>query len=123
MINIEYVKYPPTSTDDIKDKKLKAHLKSIPTLIDEIKDKKVSEFEESVRKFSNNKNYKLTNLLRKRHFPIKAVQEVNKELIKKKKYLELILVMMHFFSFVIKPNFIGKKKGIIMMMELFPNFV
>ena len=39
MINIEYVKYPPTSTDDIKDKKLKAHLKSIPTLIDEIKDK------------------------------------------------------------------------------------
>ena len=40
MINIEYVKYPPTSIDDIKDKKLKAHLKSIPTLIDEIKDKK-----------------------------------------------------------------------------------
>ena len=40
MINIEYVKYPPTSIDDIKDKKLKVHLKSIPTLIDEIKDKK-----------------------------------------------------------------------------------
>ena len=31
MIDIEYVKYPPTSIDDITDKKLKAHLKSIPT--------------------------------------------------------------------------------------------
>ena len=40
MIHIEYVKYPPTSVDDIKDKKLKANLKSIPTLIDEINDKK-----------------------------------------------------------------------------------
>ena len=40
MIHMEYVKYPPTSVDDIKDKKLKAHLKSIPTLIDEINDKK-----------------------------------------------------------------------------------
>ena len=85
MINIEYVKYPPTSIDDITDKELKAHLKSIPTLVDEIKDKKISEFEESVRKFSNDKNYKLTKLLLKRHFLIKAVQEVNKELIEKKK--------------------------------------
>ena len=118
-IEIEYVKYPPTSIDDIKDKKLKVHLQSIPTVIDEIKDKKISEFEESVRKFRNDKNYKLTNLLLKRHF-----QEVNKGLIEKKKiYLELILVMMHVFSFIIKPNFIGKKKRIIMMMELFLNFV
>ena len=38
MIDIEYVKYPPTSIDDIKDEKLKAHLKSIPALIDKIKD-------------------------------------------------------------------------------------
>ena len=36
MIHIEYVKYPLSSIDDIKDEKLKAHLKSIPTLIDEI---------------------------------------------------------------------------------------
>ena len=79
------MKYPPTSIDDMKDKKLKAHLKSIPILIDEIKDKKISEFEEPVRKFSNDKNYTLTNLLLKRHFLIKAVQEVNKELIEKKK--------------------------------------
>ena len=35
------MKYPPTSIDDMKDKKLKAHLKSIPVLIDEIKDKKL----------------------------------------------------------------------------------
>ena len=69
----------------MKDKKLKAHLKSIPILIDEIKDKKISEFEEPVRKCSNDKNYTLTNLLLKRHFLIKAVQEVNKELIEKKK--------------------------------------
>ena len=85
MINIEYVKCPPTSIDDIKDEKLKGNTKCIPTLIDEIKDKKNSEFEESVRKFSNDKNYKLTKLLLKRHFLIKAVQEVNKELIEKKK--------------------------------------
>ena len=37
MIDIEHVKYSPTSTDDFKDEKLKAHLKTIPTLIDEIK--------------------------------------------------------------------------------------
>ena len=36
MIHIEYVKYPLSSIDDIKDEKLKAYLKSIPTLNDEI---------------------------------------------------------------------------------------
>ena len=40
MIGIEYVKYPPSSIDYIKNKKLNAHLRSIPILIDEIKDKK-----------------------------------------------------------------------------------
>ena len=85
MINIEYVKYPPISIDDMKDKKPEGNLKSMPTLIDEIKDKNISEFEESVRKLSNDKNYKLTKLLLKRHFLIKAGQEVNKELIEKKK--------------------------------------
>ena len=39
---MEYMKYSPISIDDIKDKKLKAHLKSILTLIDEIKDKKIA---------------------------------------------------------------------------------
>ena len=68
------MKYPPTSIDDIKDEKLKAHLKSTPTLIDEIKDKKINDFEVSVRKFTNDKkNYTLTNLLLKIHFVIKAV--------------------------------------------------
>ena len=42
MINTEDVKYPPTSIDDIKDKKLKAHLKIVPTLIDKVKDKKLA---------------------------------------------------------------------------------
>ena len=63
MINTEDVKYPPTSIDDIKDIKLKGHLKSVSTVIDEVKDKKIREFEESVRKFSNDKKYKLTNVL------------------------------------------------------------
>ena len=74
MIDIEYVKYSPTSIDDFKDEKLKAHLETIPTLIVEIKGKKVNQFEESDRKSSNDKNYKLTNLVLKRHFLIKAVQ-------------------------------------------------
>ena len=46
MIDTEYVKYPPTSTDDIKDEKLAAYLKNIRTFIDEIKDRKISEFED-----------------------------------------------------------------------------
>ena len=54
MIDVEYVKYPPTSIDDIEDKKF-------------------SEFEESVRRFSKDKNHTLTNLLLKRHFLIKSV--------------------------------------------------
>ena len=41
MTDTEYVKYPPTSIDDIKDEKLKAHLKSVHNFIDEIKDKKL----------------------------------------------------------------------------------
>ena len=64
------MKYLPTSIDDIKDKKLKAHLRSIPTPIDEFKDKKLNEFEESVLKFSNSKDYQLTKLFSKRHFLI-----------------------------------------------------
>ena len=119
MIDIEYVKYPPTSIDDIKDEKLKAHLKTILALIDENQDKNISQFEESAKTFSNDKNYKLTYLLLKRHFLIKAVQEVNKELIEKKKYLNSILVMILVFSFIIKQKFIGKKKGITIIMELF----
>ena len=34
MINTEYVKYPPTFIGDVKDKKLKALLKSILVFID-----------------------------------------------------------------------------------------
>ena len=109
MINIEYVKYLPTSFDDITDKELKAHLKSIPTLVDEIKDKKISEFEESVRKFSKDKNYKLTNLSLKRHFLIKAVQEVNKELIEKKKRVDFSYDPCLFFHNQTK--FYWKKEG------------
>ena len=111
MINIEYVKYLPTSIDDIKDRKLKAHLRSIPTLFDEIKDKKLSEFEESVRTFSNNKNYQLTNLLLKRHFLIKAVQEVNKELIEKKKIFRVDFSYDACLFFHNQIKFYWKKEG------------
>ena len=68
MIEIEYVKNPLTSIDDIKDEKFKADLKRIPILIDEIEAKKIREFEESVRKNGGDKNYKLTNLLLRRYF-------------------------------------------------------
>ena len=74
MIDIEYGKYSRTSIDDFKDEEIKAHLKTIPTFTDEIKDKKINEFEESAQKSSSNKNYKLTNLVLKRHFLIKAIQ-------------------------------------------------
>ena len=111
MIDIEYVKYPPTSIDDIKDEKLKAHLKSIPTLIDEIKDKKINDFEESVRKFSNDKNYTLTNLLLKIHFLIKAVQEVNKELIEKKKIFGVDFGYDACLFFYNQTQFYWKKEG------------
>ena len=111
MINIEYLKYPPTSIDDIRDKKLKAHSKSIPTLIDEIKDKKINKFEESVRNFSNDKSCKLTNLLLKRHFLIKAVQEVNKELIKKKKTFRVDFSYHACLFFHNQTEFYWKKEG------------
>ena len=55
MIDIEYGKYPPTSIDDFKNEKLKAHLKTIPTFTDEIKDKKINEFEESARQSNSDK--------------------------------------------------------------------
>ena len=74
MTDIEYGKYSRTSIDDFKDEKIKAHLKTIPTFTDGIKDKKINEFEESARKSSSDKNYKLANLVLKRHFLIKAIQ-------------------------------------------------
>ena len=111
MIDIEYVKYPPTSIDDIKDKELKAHLKSVPTLINEIKDKKINEFEESVRKFSNDKNYTLTNLLLKRHFLIKAIQELIKELIEKKKIFGVDCSYDSCLFFYNQTEFYWKKEG------------
>ena len=88
-----------------------------------LKIKKIGEFEESFKKYSNNKNYKLTNLLLKRHFLIKAVEEVNKELIEKKKMFRFDFSYDACLSFIIKPNFIGEKKGVIMMMKLFLNLV
>ena len=111
MIHTEYVKYPPTSIDDIKDEKLEAYLKSIPTLIDEIKDRNISEFEEPVRTFSNNENYQLTNLLLKRHFLIKAVREVNKELIEKWKIFRVHFSYDSCLFFHNQTEFYWKKEG------------
>ena len=111
MVNIEYLKCSSTSLDDIADKKLKAHLKSIPTPIDEIKDKKINEFEEPVRNFTNDKNYKLTNLLLIRHFLIKAAQEVNKKLIKKKKVFRVDFSYDAYLFFHNQTEFYWKKEG------------
>ena len=105
------MKYPPTSIVDINDEKLKAHLKSIPTLIDEIKDKKHNDFEESVRKFTTNKNYTLRNLLLKRHFLIKAVQKANKELIEKKKIFRVDFSYDACLFFYNQTKFYWKKEG------------
>ena len=66
---------------------------------------KINEFEESCRKFQNDKNYKLTNLLLKRHFLIKAVQEVNKELIKKKQIFRVDFSYDSYFFFLKQTEF------------------
>ena len=92
-------------------KKLKTHLKSIPTPIDEIKDKKINEFEEPVRNFTNDKNYKLTNLLLIRPFLIKAAQEVNKKLIKKKKVFRVDFSYDAYLFFHNQTEFYWKKEG------------
>ena len=72
---------------------------------------KISEFEESCRKFQNDKNYKLTNLLLKRHFLIKAVQEVNKELIKKKQIFTADFSYDSYFFFLKQTECYCKKEG------------
>ena len=92
-------------------KKLKTHLKSIPTPIDEIKDKKINEFEEPVRNFTNDKNYKLTNLLLIRPFLIKAAQEVNKKLIKKQKVFWVDFSYDAYLFFHNQTEFYWKKEG------------
>ena len=65
-----------------------------------------SEFKESVRKFSDNKNYRLTNLLLKRDFLIKPVQKVNKELKEKKQIFRVDFSYDLCLFFIIKPSFI-----------------
>ena len=81
----ENYKYPPpTSINDIKDKKLEEKLINILNHIDEIENKKIKDFEESVKKFRNDKNYKLTDFLLRRHFLFKAVHDINEKLIKNK---------------------------------------
>ena len=81
----ENCKYPPpTPINDIKDKKLEEKLINILNHIDEIENKKIKDFEESVKKFRNDKNYKLTDFLLRRHFLFKAVHDINEKLIKNK---------------------------------------
>ena len=73
--------------------------------------KKINEFEKSVRNFTNDKNYELTNLLLMRHFLIKAAQEVNKELIKKKKILKVDFSYDACLLFHNQTKFYWKKEG------------
>ena len=85
MIEKENNKYlPPTLINDIKNERLKEKLLNVLNLIYEISDKKINDFEESGKKFKNDKNYKLTNFLLQRHFMFKAAHEINEELTKNK---------------------------------------
>ena len=62
MIGQENSKYPPPNLiKDFKDERLEEKLLNVLNLIDEIGDKKINDFEESVKKFNNDKSYKLTN--------------------------------------------------------------
>ena len=87
MIVKENNKYqPPTPINDIKDKKLKEKLVNILNHIDEIENKKIKDFEESVKKFRNDKNYKLRDFLLKGYFLFKAGNKINEEIIKNKDF-------------------------------------
>ena len=78
-------KHPaPTLINEIKNEKIKEKLINILNLIDVISDKKRNDFEESVKNFTNDKNYNLTNFLLERHFISKAVQEINEKFTKNK---------------------------------------
>ena len=69
MIVKENNKYPPpTPIKDIENKKLKEKLINVLNLIDKTADKKINDFEESVRSFTNNKEYKLTGFFIKKAF-------------------------------------------------------
>ena len=46
-------------------------------LIYEISHKNINDFQESVKKTNNDKNYKLTDFLLERHFMFKAADEIN----------------------------------------------
>ena len=66
MIGKENSKYPPNNLiKDIKNEKLEEKLLNVLNLIDEIGDKKINDFEESVKKFNNDKSYKLTDFYQK----------------------------------------------------------
>ena len=85
MVEKKNNKHPaPTLIDDIKNEKIKEKLINILNLIDVISDKKINEFQESVKNFTNDKNYNLTNFLLERHFIFKAVQEINEKFTKNK---------------------------------------
>ena len=57
MIEKENNKYPPpTLINDINNERLKEKLLNALNLIDEISDKKITDFEESRKKFNNDKN-------------------------------------------------------------------
>ena len=99
MIEKENNKYPPpTLINDIKNKKLKEKLINILNNIDEISNKKINDFEESVKKFKNVKNYKLTNFLQERHFMFKAIHEINEEITKNKEGFQMMKIFITHFK-------------------------
>ena len=58
------------------------NLKNVLPLINEIRNKKSKDFQKAVKKFKNDENYEFNNILIKRYFLFKTVQEGNEELTK-----------------------------------------
>ena len=82
MTAIEYCKKTLNLINNMKNENLKEKLKNIGDYITEIRNKKIKELNKSVRKFKNDENYEFRSLLADRDFFFKAIQEINKELIK-----------------------------------------
>ena len=91
MIEKENKEYSTVIINNPKNEKFREKLKNtvpiiiiIIIIIIEKSNKKRKDFEEAVKKFKNNENYEFNNILIKRHFLFKAIQEINEELTKNK---------------------------------------
>ena len=87
--------------NNMKNEKLKGRILNIGDYITEIRSKKNAGFDQSVKKFRNDENYKFRNFLVDRHFFFKVIQEINEELIKNNKefLIDITTALCIFFFF------------------------